>query len=324
MNSRLSVLAALAAAAVSTSAAAELRLGMIGLDTSHVIAFTKLLNDPKAKDHVEGGKVVAGFKGGSQDIESSRTRVDKYAEQLEKEFGVKLYDSIEEMCQHVDAVFLESVDGRPHLEQAKPVIKAGKPLFIDKPMAGSLKDALGIFRLAKAAKVPVFSASSLRFGKATQAVRNGSIGKVMCAETSSPAHLEEHHPDLFWYGIHGVESLFTVMGTGCEEVKRGTTADGKIEVVGTWKGGRTGTFRESSKGYSGLAKGEKGEAPVGGYDSYAPLVVEAVKFFQTGVVPVPEQETIEILAFMTAADESKAQGGQPVKIKDVLKKNGGK
>jgi len=323
MNLRLPLLAALTATAVASTSAAELRLGMIGLDTSHVAAFTKLLNDPKAKDHVEGGKVVAAFKGGSKDIESSWSRVDKYAEQLQKDYGVKLCDSIEELCQQVDAVFLESVDGRPHLEQAKPVIKAGKPLFIDKPMAGSLKDAIEIFRLARQAKVPVFSASSLRFGKTTQAVRNGCIGKVLSAETSSPASLEPHHPDLFWYGIHGVEALFTVMGTGCEEVKRGTTADGKIEVVGTWKGGRTGTFREG-KGYSGKAKGETGESPVGAYDGYAPLVVEALKFFKTGVAPVPEAETIELLAFMTAADESKAQGGQPVKIKDVLKKNGGK
>lgn len=322
MNRRLAILTALTTT-VSLASAAELRLGMIGLDTSHVAAFTKLLNDPKAKDHVEGGKVVAAFKGGSPDIESSWSRVDKYAEQLQKDYGVKLYDSIEEMCQHVDAVFLESVDGRPHLAQARPVIKAGKPLFIDKPMAGSLKDAIEIFQLAKKAKVPVFSASSLRFGKAVQAVRNGSIGKVLSAETSSPAKIEEHHPDLFWYGIHGVESLFTIMGTGCEEVKRGTTADGKIEVVGTWKGGRTGIFREG-KGYAGVAKGEKGEASVGAYDGYAPLVVQAIKFFQTGVSPVPEEETIEILAFMTAADESKAQGGQPVKIKDVLKKNGWK
>lgn len=324
---------------------AELRIGLIGLDTSHVMAFTKCLNDEKAKDHIAGAKVVAGFKGGSKDIESSWSRIDKHAEELQKDFGVKLYDSIEEMCKNVDAVMLESVDGRPHLEQAKPVIAAGKILFIDKPMAGSLKDALEIFRLAKKKHVPVFSSSSLRFGKTTQAVRNGlgidvptkkklpdgkietttthipAIGKVLSAQTSSPASLEPHHIDLFWYGIHGVESLFTVMGTGCESVKRGTTADGKIEVVGTWAGGRTGTFTES-KSYGGTAKGEKGEASIGSYDGYAVLVEQVVKFFQTRVVPVPERETIEILAFMEAADESKRQGGAVVSVKEILKKNG--
>jgi hypothetical protein len=168
--------------------------------------------------------------------------------------------------------------------------------------------------------VPLFSSSSLRYGKDSQAVRNGAIGKVHYAETFSPCNIEPHHPDLFWYGVHGVESLFTVMGTGCQTVQRGTTADGKIEVVGTWKGGRKGVYREG-KGYGGLAKGEKGEAPVGGYDGYAPLVVEIMKFFKTGVAPVTPEETLEIFAFMEAADESKRQNGAPVKLKDVVKKH---
>src|SRR4051794_36785466 len=132
------------------SHAEDLRLGMIGLDTSHVIAFTKLLNDPKSKGHVAGAKVVAAFKGGgSKDVESSWSRVEGYTKQLEQEFGVKIVPSIEELCQQVDAVLIESVDGRPHLQQARPVIKAGKPLFIDKPVAGTLRDAIEIYRLAK-------------------------------------------------------------------------------------------------------------------------------------------------------------------------------
>ena len=304
------------------ASAADLRIGMIGLDTSHVPAFTEILNNPAAKGHVPGAKVVAAFKGGSADIESSFKRIDGFTKTLTEKYGVKLYDSIEEMCKNVDAVMIESVDGRPHLAQARPVIAAGKPLFIDKPMGGSLKDVLEIFRLAKAAKVPVFSSSSLRFAKAAQAVRNGSIGAVKYCEATSPASLEKTHPDLFWYGVHGCESLYTVMGRGCETVKRGTTADGKIEVVGTWSGGRTGIFRES-KTYTGVAKGEKGEAVIGAYDGYAPLVVEVIKFFQTGVAPVSPEETIELFTFMEAADESKRQGGAAVKLSDVLKKNGG-
>ncbi len=308
---------------------AEFRIGIIGLDTSHVVAFTDVLNDPKNKNHVAGGRVVAAFKGGSKDIPSSWDRVEEYTKILKEKHGVRIVDSIEELCQQVDAVMLESVDGRPHLEQAKPVIKAGKPMFIDKPMAGSLHDVLEIFKLARESKVPVFSASSLRYGKDTQAVRNGSIGKVLNAELSSPCSLEPHHPDLFWYGIHGVEPLFTVMGTGCETVKRGTTSDGRIEVTGSWKDRRTGIYRESirgkdskSKPYGGIAKGEKGEAPVGSYDGYAPLVAEAIKFFQSGISPIPVEETIEIFAFMEAADESKRQNGQPVRIDEILKKNG--
>ena len=304
------------------SAKAEvIRIGMIGLDTSHVVAFTETINNPKAKGHVPGAKVIAAFKGGSPDIESSASRVDGYTKTLQEKYGVEICDTIEELCTKVEAVMIESVDGRPHLEQARKVIAAGKILYLDKPMAGSLKDVLEIFRLAEEAKVPVFSSSSLRYGKATQAVRNGSIGKVEVARTTSPASIEKHHPDLFWYGVHGCEALFTVMGRGCESVVRSTTEEGKIVVTGIWKGNRTGIFLEG-KGYSGIAKGEKGEAKVGSFDGYQPLVAEVVKFFKTRKPPVSAGETIELFAFMEAADESKRQNGKAVLIADVLKKAG--
>ena len=247
--------------------AADLRIGIIGCDTSHVIAFTEVLNNPDATGHVPGGKVVAAFRGGSLDIPDSANRLDDYTTKLQAKYGVRFYDTIEELCQHVDAVCLESLDGRPHLEQLKPVLKASKPVYLDKPMAGSLKDVIEIFRLAKKAKVPLFSSSSLRFASNSIAARNGAIGRVQSAETYGPCELEPHHPDLFWYGVHGTESLFTVMGKGCQTVQRGTATNGKIEVIGTWSGGRKGVFRQDS-GFHGLAKGSIGEMPVGSFDGY--------------------------------------------------------
>ena len=300
--------------------AEDLRIGLIGLDTSHVIAFTKIINDPKATGPLAKAKVVAAFKGGSRDVPSSADRIDKYTETLTNEYGLKLYPTIAELCKNVDAILLESVDGRPKVRQAIPVIDAGLPLFIDKPMAGSLADVIFIFDYAKKKGVPIFSSSSLRYGKTNQAIRHGSIGIVTRAEVHSPCSLEVHHPDLFWYGVHGCESLFTVMGAGCQSVVRRTTADGKIEVEGTWKSGptnRIGIFREG-KGYGGKAKGTKGQSEAGGYDGYAPLVVEAVKMFQTGKVTVGAQETIEVFAFMAAADESKRRGGKPVTIQEMI------
>ena len=297
-----------------TAQAKDLRIGMVGLDTSHVTAFTRILNDKSAKDHIPGGKVVAAVKDSSPDIKSSYSRVEKYTAELTGKWGVKLYLTVTEMCRQVDAVMVENVDGRPHLKHATDVIKAGKPLFIDKPLAGTLDDCLKIYRLAKAHNVPVFSSSSLRFAKATLTARAGKHGKVLRCETHSPAHLEPHHPDLFWYGIHGVESLFTVMGPGCVSVKRGTTDDGKIMVTGKWKDGRIGIFREG-KGYGGTAKCASGEHPVGAYDGYAPLVEAVIRFFKSGKSPVAARETLEIYAFMQAADDSKAAKGKEVPLK---------
>ena len=308
-------------AAEKNAAATEpktFKAGIIGLDTSHVIAFTKTLNAEKQKPEAVGWKMVAAYPQGSPDIKSSIERVPGYIEEMKK-LNVEIVDSIEELAKRVDLVFLESNDGRPHFEQLIPVLKAGKPCFIDKPIAGSLSDAVAIFEAAKKYKVPIFSSSSLRFGKNSLAARAGAFGKITKAETSSPASLEPTHPDLFWYGIHGVESLFTVMGTGCVTVMRQQTADGKIEVVGQWSDGQVGTYREG-KGYEGKATGDKGEGPVGSYDGYDPLLFEVLKFARSGQPPVSEQETLEIYAFMEAADESKRQNGTSVTLESVLAK----
>lgn len=303
---------------------ADLKLGMIGLDTSHVVAFTTLLNNTNNKDYVPGGKVVAAFKGGSPDIESSRTRVDGYARQLQEKFGVKIMASIDELCREVDAVLLESVDGRPHLEQARPVIKARKPLFIDKPVAGSLRDAIEIYRLAKESNVPVFSSSSYRFYDGLVELKKSEVGEIRNVISYGPAHLEPHHPDMFWYGVHPTEALFTIMGRGCETVVRSHSKDSDV-ITGTWSGGRIGTLvglRTGATPNKVIVFGSKGVAEQkAGPSSYAPLVREIMKFFQTGVAPVSPEETIEMFAFMEAADESKRQGGKPVSIRESLAKN---
>src|SRR5205807_1877447 len=107
-----------------------LRAGIIGLDTSHVAAFTKVLNDPNAKGDLAGIRVVAAYPGGSPDVASSRDRVAGFTRQLRDEFKVEIVDSVDALLGKVDVVLLESVDGRKHLEQAEPVLRARKPVFI--------------------------------------------------------------------------------------------------------------------------------------------------------------------------------------------------
>ena len=322
--SRLLTLLAVVLGTVSVLAqdAKPLRAGIIGLDTSHVLAFTNTIN-VKKPPQTAGITIVAAYPKGSPDIESSTKRVPEYTEKV-KAMGVEIVDSIEALVSKVDVVFLETNDGRPHLEQLRPCLAAKKPTFIDKPVAGSLKDAIAIYDEAKKAGVPVFCSSSLRFSKGTQAVAQGSIGKVKSAETFSPMSLEATHPDLYWYGVHGCESLYTVMGKGCISVKREIIEDGKVQVTGKWADGRTGIFRQengkSRKGYGGKAVGEKGEAEIGKYDSYDVLLYAVADFFRTGKPPVSAEETVELYAFMEAADESKRRGGAEVTIKEVLDK----
>jgi hypothetical protein len=300
-----------------------LRAGIIGADTSHAVAFTRLFNNPDARGDLAGIRVVAAYPGGSKDIPDSANRVEKFTRTLRDEYRVEIVDSIEVLLKKVDVVLLESVDGRPHLEQARPVLAAHKPMFIDKPVAGSLADVVEIYRLAKKYDTPIFSSSALRFGANVQMARNDpKVGAILGCVAYSPCHLESHHPDLFWYGIHGVEELFTLMGTGCESVTRVQTKDVDL-VTGTWKGGRVGTYRGLRTGkqdYGALTFGAKGIGFVNGFGGYEPLVVEIARFFKTGRPPVSAEETVEIYAFMEAADESLRRGGVPVTLENVLKK----
>ena len=297
------------------------KIGIIGLDTSHSTAFTKALNDPAADPAFLGYKVVAAYPKGSNDIKSSVDRIPGYTEDVKKQ-GVEIVSSIEELLEKVDFVLLETNDGRLHLEQALPVMKAGKRLFIDKPVAASLADTLIIYEAANHYNVPVFSSSSLRFITGISEITEGSIGKVLGADTYSPATLEKTHPDLFWYGVHGVEILFTVMGTGCKTVTRSNTANFD-KVTGVWNDDRIGTFRGIRSGksdYGGTIFGEKGISVLGKYGGYNPLLLRIVEFFNTGSLPVKPEETIEIFAFMAAADESKLKGGIPVETEKMLEK----
>jgi hypothetical protein len=307
------ILILIAAFAVAASPA-DLRLGIIGTDTSHVSVFTQALNDPAAPGHVAGARVVAAYKGGT-DFPLSSSRVDKIGEEIRSKWGVELVPDIPTLCQKVDGILLESVDGRIHLEQAKQVIAARKPMFIDKPLAATLEDAREIARLAAEAGVPWFSSSSTRFSGLGIAMK---YADTTGAETWAQTTLEPLFPlDMAWYVIHPLEALYTLMGPGCEEVTRVSGRTGEV-FVGRWKDGRIGTVRSLRAGSDGAVVFRPKtivQSDPKMKDEYTGLLQEVVKFFGTRVPPVSNQETIEIFSFMDAAQRSKAAGGQPMRLR---------
>jgi hypothetical protein len=311
----------LAGSSFSQDTLKPLRAGIIGLDTSHVPAFTKLFNNPKADGDLAGIKVVAGYPGGT-DMPASKDRVAKFTEQV-RGMGVEIVDSIPKLLEKVDVVLIESVDGRIHLKEAREVFQSGKLVYIDKPIAGTLPETIALFELAKKHHVKTWSSSSSRFGPELVAMKsNAEIGNILGVTTWGPCSYQAGTPDLFFYAIHGVESLFTLMGTGCETVARskGVASD---QVTGMWKDGRIGTYRGIVKGkaeFGAMVYGSKGVQQGAKAVSYEALCRQIGKFFRSGEPPVSEAETIEIFTFMEAADESLRQGGKPVALADVLAK----
>ena len=305
---------------------AETKVGIIGLDTSHAIAFTKIMNvdrDPS----VVGFRMVAAYQWGSKDIASATNRYPKYLAQV-KEMGVTVVPTIDELIAGADVVCLETNDGREHLWQAEKVFKAGKPVFIDKPLAHNLRDALKIHALGKKYGAKYFSSSALRFSNVAKAARAGEYGKIRGAALISPSPLEVQgtHGYYTWYGIHGFEPLVAIMGTGVDKVScfRNDTDD---VVNATWKDGRMGELRlmRQSWIYTGYVlpenpKDRKNPVIVyDGYQGYQPLLSEIIRFFRTGVPPVSPEETLEIFALMEAAEMSARRGGAPVTIEEAMK-----
>jgi hypothetical protein len=306
----------LIALCAACAAAAEIRLGLVGTDTSHVTAFAKLLNDTAAAGHVPGARIVAAYKGGTPDNETSRKYIDQYTEELRTRWGVEIVPDIRTLCSRVDGVLLTSVDGRAHLDQARQIFASGKPVWIDKPLASTLEDAREIARLAREARVPWWTSSSLRFSDMLKPLQGPGITGAI---TWGPGPFEEHHQlDLSWYAIHPIEMLYTLMGPGCVEVTRIHT-EGADEIVGRWKDGRVGSVRALRPygGYGAVAFRGRNvvQTDPKAATGYRPMVVEIVKFFQTRSAPVPPEDSLEIFAFMDAALRSKHAGGKPAPLR---------
>lgn len=299
----------------------EIRIGIVGLAV-HSAAFSQIINDPNKKSDLKGCRITALYHPpGNPDVDFTKEQLDKFEKEV-VEMGVKIAGSMDEMLELADVVLIETNDGRPHMDEVMPALEAKKPVFVDKPVAESLENVIAIYEKANMFGVPIFSSSSLRYIENAQKInQSGLIRDVLGANAFSPAPLESSHTDLFWYGIHGVELLYTVMGTGCQEVMQVKHSDAEDVVIGYWEDGRIGTFRgirEGKRDYGGTVFLKDDIVTLGSFEGYRPLAVKIVEFFVNNKAPVASEETIEIYAFMEAAQQSAENGGKKVKLETVL------
>lgn len=288
-----------------------LKIGIIGLDTSHVIAFTKLLNNPSERYHVQGGKVVVAFSGGSPDFELSMSRVEGFTRELRDNFEVKIVDSIEEVANESDAILIESVDGAVHYDQLRKLVAYKKPIFIDKPFSLSSKVAVEMIQLATGNQTPIMSTSALRYAESlTNVLEITDKGRIIGADCFGPMELLDKQQGFFWYGIHMIEMLFTILGQGCKSVTTVTNKEHDV-ITGVWEDGRIGTVRGNRKGnsqFGALIHFEQGSEYVdinlNQKPYYASLLEQIIDFYSDGISRVPLSETKEVIRFVEASNES--------------------
>ena len=322
--------------AASAAPPQPVRVGILGLDNYQAVAYTQLFNNPQATGDLAGLRVVAAVPVGSAEIAESVEGLPKWKLQIGK-YGVALVESVEELLAACDVVMIMSLDGRQHLEQARGALKAGKPLYIGRPLAASLADAVEIFRLAKQYNTPCWSSSQHRFSPGFSGMRDHpEVGKVLGCDVYGGCPTEPHHPELFWHAVHSIETLYTILGPGCLAVKCTSTPTAEM-ITGRWADGRVGTYRGIKQGavkYSATVFGDKGVSTAGIYGhgvpqkgvvptqdkymGYEGIAIELAKFFKGGPPPVSPEETLEIFAFMEAAHESKRQQGAEITLQSVL------
>ena len=298
--------------------APEIRLGIVGLSV-HSAAFSQILNDPNKDADLRGCAITALYHPpGNPDVDFTQEKLTKFQEEVLK-MGVKIVSSMDELLGMTDAILIETNDGRPHMEQVLPALEAKKPVFVDKPVADTLANVIAIYEKASMMGVPIFSSSSLRYGKIPQEIRQSGL-LANGANVFSPAGLEKSHTDLFWYGIHGVEMLYTVMGTGCQQVMQVKHTPTEDLVIGFWQDQRVGIyrgFRDNRWSYGGTAFLNDSIVSLGDFEGYRPLVVKIVEFFLTNKAPVSTMETLEIYRFMEAAMKSSSSRGKKIRLDSV-------
>jgi len=296
-----------------------LRIGLIGLDTSHVSAFTRLLNDESDPHHNPRGRVTVAWPGGSPDFPLSIDRVDGFTRELRDERGVEILDSPEAVARACDIVFITAVDGRTHLDLVRRIAPARRPIFVDKPFALELSAAREMLRVAAEHEVPLMSCSSLRYAEHLQQELHGGRDDIFGVDVFGPMAEEPTQPGLFWYGCHSVEMMVCAMGPGCAEV-RCVRNEENDALVATWRDGRVTTLRGARGGHGkfGVVLHRKDRAvfldPYAGPPFYLSMLDAILGSLPEGRSAVPHEEMLEIVAIMEAANQSRDAGGIPVTV----------
>ena len=342
-------LCAASLAEVGVLAEDAVRIGILGIDNFGSVAYTEFLNRPHAEGVFAGIRVVAAYPIGSSDYPDSSKLTEQWKKQLTDLYqnpvdpkdavpSIEMVNSVDELLARCDGVMIFSMDGRLHLEQAAQVLKAGKRLFIGRPLASSMEDAVAIFKLASETKTPCWSSSQHRYSTGFSGMKNHpEVGRVIGCDVYGGWAINTPESDQFTRPLHSIETLYTIMGPGVVSVV--CTATPTVEsITALWNDGRVGTYRGIKEGavkYSATVFGDQGVStsgiyghgvPVNGvvptndkYVGYEGLAREIATFFKGGPAPVSPAETLEIFALMRAAEISKSENGAVVRLQNFAK-----
>jgi predicted dehydrogenase len=294
-----------------------MRIGAIGVDSSHLPEFTKRINtlQQEAKTHC---RVTHVFDPGGHDLADA----PKWLETTTRDYNVKQVDTLQDLLASVEGVMVLSVNGNKHLSQALPCLERGLPTYIDKPLTCNLSEAKQLLAAAREHQARCYSASSLRFAPEVESARSDKdLGKLITIDAFGPGERHELMAGLFFYGVHTIEMVDAIWGPGVRRVSAIHLPDRDLLDL-DYHDGRYARLRMERKGSYDFGATVHGEKKVRQFrvdftPVYTRLVLGMVKFFEGGAPPAPLRDIIENVAVMEAGNRSMQQDGAWVDVETV-------
>lgn len=281
------------------------RIGIIGAENSHAAAIAKAIN----VEHSHPGFAVTHLWGETETFAANTAKAGAIP---------MIVRDPAEMLGQVDGVMVDHRDGRYHVSAARPFVEAGLPVFVDKPLSTSLEEARTLLRLRRERGVAVTTLSALPYQSCIQGIRDqlATIGTVKGVHLNGPGDPQSPYGGIFFYGIHQVDVMVALFGTGACSVTA-TGEEGTFTGVVRYPGGLTVTIgMPGAKGFSLTAIGSAGSfhAPIA-MDSqpYAATTALFTGMFASGTEPFDDARMLAPIAVLEALQTALVQAC-PVKV----------
>ncbi len=271
-----------------------LKIGFVDyyLDNWHANNYPTFMRQAIAKYGYEV-QVTAAF--GMKDAEGGLT-----SGQWCKEQNVQKAESMQELLDSVDAIMVIAADdSRFHEIVCPQPLASGKPVFVDKTFAHNLETAKKLFDIAQEHHTPVFSSSAQRYCQHVIDYMTERKGPTQFISTVGPHSLEN-------YAVHQLEPIVTVMGTGVKRMKAFSVGSAVTQLTLDYGDGRLASFTQTPQPWAEfnfmVSDGETGRR-LHSDDSnfYENLMKAILDFFVNGILPVPKEETLEIISLIDTA-----------------------
>ena len=280
-----------------------IRIGIVGSDNSHALAFAKLANIDRALGDRCAAVGIWGADHAQADGIATETKIEK------------VVDRPEAMVGEIDVAVVVDRHGNLHAAHALPFLEQGLPVFVDKPLAISIDDCRRMLDVSARSGSALTSFSALRFAPAieTLAAELPELGAIKAVHFAGPCDFASEYGGPFFYATHVVEMALRLVGDDIETVSAKRNGASVVVLV-SWKNGAIGSFSllgDAAYRFHATLFGADGMAAqeiLGGAPTYAKTLEQIVRMAETGERPLTDSQLLRPIEIIHAIEASLASG----------------